>query len=123
MEARYIEIIDPKTVMAYNPKNIFSKEEILDYIELVIYGCIYSLTIPNTFSSWKNTVNGLVNIKHIDNDFHYGVKLWVNITMDDIIGCSDNEILQYMSLDYPWINELLIIKKYINTYYSKYIYI
>jgi len=86
-------------------------------MELVIYGCLYSFTVPNTFSNWKNTINELTIIKHIDKDFHKGVNLWVNITMDAIIGCSDDTILQYMSVEYPWIIDLLLIKKYINTYF------
>ena len=113
MEALDREDHDPKIIYA-NIKSmevpILTKDEILDHIELVTLGCIQTFNVSNTFSSWKNNVNGLNNIKHIETDFYAGVNLWINITMDCIIGCSNDDILHLMAIDYPWINTLLFIK-------------
>tara|TARA_B100001057_G_C22814658_1_gene936882 strand:- start:1276 stop:1647 length:372 start_codon:yes stop_codon:yes gene_type:complete len=106
-----------KTIMDSNCKNL-TKDQILEHIQNVINGSCNSLNLYNTFSIWKNTVIGLSTIKHINNDFHKGVNLWVNITMDSIICCHNEIVLKSMVDDFPWINDLLVVKKYINTYYD-----
>uniref|UniRef100_A0A6C0AXH2 Uncharacterized protein n=1 Tax=viral metagenome TaxID=1070528 RepID=A0A6C0AXH2_9ZZZZ len=117
-----METIDSKTInltdtIDENCKNL-TKDQILQHIQTVINGCCNSLNVSNSLSSWKNTAKGLSTIKQINNDFHIGLNLWVNITMDTIIRCDNETILKSMINDYDWINDLLLIKKYINAYYA-----
>ena len=105
------------TTMDESCKNL-TKDQILEHIQIVISGCCNSLNVSNSFSSWKNAAKGLSTIKHINNDFHLGVNLWVNMTMNTIIRCENEIILKSMINDFHWINDLLLIKKYINAYYG-----
>jgi len=126
MEAFDREDIDPKTIISNPEPNVqtvsLTKDEILIHMQTVITGCCNSFSVSNTFSSWKNTSRGLATIKQIEKDFHTGINLWVNMTMDCIIGCDNDAILRSMSDQFTWIKDLLLIKKYINTYYSNQTY-
>ena len=122
MKAIDREDIDPKTInftaiMDETCKNL-TKDQILEHIQIVINGCCNSLNVSNSFSSWKITAKGLSTIKHINNDFHLGVNIWVNMTMNTIIRCDNEIILKSMANNFDWINDLLLIKKYINAYYD-----
>ena len=127
MEAIDREDLDPKTIFSKPELNneviTLTKDEIIGLMQTVITGCYNSNLVSNTFSSWKNTAKGLATIKHIENDFYMGVNLWLNITMDSIIGCSDNELLKSMSTIFLWIKDLLLIKTYINKYHNNNIYV
>tara|TARA_B100001093_G_C26834479_1_gene1017690 strand:+ start:1662 stop:2048 length:387 start_codon:yes stop_codon:yes gene_type:complete len=127
-----MEEFDPDSVIALPKENEISlpnlnriqisveeltKDEILNHMEIVIKGICNSIHVPNTLSSWKITVRGLTTIRHIEKDFYLGVNMWLNITQNNIISCNNNEILESMKNEFSWINDLLIIKRYMNKNY------
>ena len=128
-----MEEFDPDSVIALPKENEISlpnlnsiqisveeltKDEILNHMEIVIKGICNSIDVPNTLSSWKITVRGLNTIRHIEKDFYLGVNMWLNITQNNIISCDNNEILESMKNEFSWINDLLIIKRYMNKNYA-----
>ena len=119
MEAIDREDIDPRTIISLPQPNdqiiSLTKDEILTRMQTVITGCCNSMQVPNTLSSWKNTARGLGTIKHIEMDFYLGVKMWLDITQNNLMGCNNDEILKSMSDQFSWIKDLLLIKNYINT--------
>ena len=119
MEANNTKLLETKSNISLsqsnNPTIELTKDQILDYIESVTTGCCDSIYVPNTLSSWKITARGLRTIKHIEKDFYLGVKMWLNITQNNILDCNDDVILELMSNQFIWIQDLLLIKKYINT--------
>ena len=113
------EDIDPKTIISLPEPNDtdveLTKDEILTHMQTVITGCCNSINVPNTLSSWKNTAHGLGTIKHIETDFYQGVRMWLNITQNNLMGCDNDIILGSMCGQFAWIKNLLLIKNYINT--------
>lgn len=73
------------------------------------------MSVPNTFCSWKNTALGLRTIKHIDKDFYLGVNMWLYITQNNLMKCDNDIILRSMIVQFTWIKDLLLIKKYMAT--------
>ncbi len=107
-----------------NDKNNFSekrnfdnmnKKEVIDFIihniNIVTNGIYNDVGIPNNFSSWKNTHKGLNIIKDDHEKILIGVKLWLNITENQLIGLNKEDELIMMSFLYPWMNNLIHIKK------------
>ena len=119
MEAIDREDIDPKTInfttISDTACKKLTKDEILAHMQTVITGCCNSMQVPNTLSSWKITARGLGTIKHIEKDFFLGVRMWLDITQNNLMGCDNDEILEQMSNELSWIKDLLLIKNYINT--------
>ena len=93
----------------------YSTDQILYHMQIVIDGCSKTIYLSNIFSSWKNTAKGLSGIKDNYHDFNKGIKLWVTILQDTILNCTDEE-LELLHTKIHWIDDLLIIKKYINNY-------
>lgn len=122
MEAIDQEDIDPKTinftVISDATCKKLTMDDIVSHMQTVITGCCNSMHIPNTLSSWKNTAIGLNTIKHNEKDFYLGVKMWLNITQNNLMECDNDIILRSMIDQFIWIKDLLLIKNYINTYHA-----
>lgn len=91
----------------------YSPENIIVDMQVVIDGCYHYLNISNSYSSWKNTAIGLNNIKHIEREFIQGVKLWIQITQNNIIGIIDIDDLKMLVPTVPWIHNFIKIIDYI----------
>jgi hypothetical protein len=92
-----------------------SQEEVLlSHLETVTSGIIKDLQINNAYASWKNTPIGLRFIKEDTAKFYQGIGIWLQITQSQLIGTSDNELIEKILPRFPWINSLLEIKKIVN---------
>ena len=101
--------------LTQDPTQYLTQEtQIIDHIEIVTIGIIKDLEITNSYASWKNTAKGLKLIKNNKRDFYLGIKLWLNITLSQLIGTDKDNILQIMASTCPWIHSLIEIKKIIN---------
>ena len=93
--------------------NISNEDLIVNCIDKVTKGILQDMQISNAYASWKNTPKGLNFIKHDKNKFYQGVNMWLDITQNQIIGTNDNDILNNLSIQFSWINNILEIKKLI----------
>lgn len=95
--------------------NNMNKNELIDLIinniNIVTNGINNDVGIPNNFSSWKNTYKGLILIKNNHEKILLAIELWLNITENQLIGLNKDDELIMMSFIYPWINNLINIKK------------
>ena len=91
-----------------------TKEIILHNLKIVTDGIIKDLRPNNSFASWKNTPIGLKFIKNDTNKFNMGIKLWIEITENQLIGTNDFIALEHMKNMYTWITNFLEIKKLVN---------
>ena len=89
--------------------------QIIKHIEIVTAGIIKDIGVNNAYASWKNTAKGMNFIKENKRDFYLGIPIWLNITQNQLIGSSDDNILNMMKITHPWINNLLEIKNLVKT--------
>tara|TARA_Y100000748_G_scaffold212280_1_gene178027 strand:- start:516 stop:815 length:300 start_codon:yes stop_codon:yes gene_type:complete len=87
---------------------------IIEYINNVTKGIIQDLQPNNSYASWKNTPRGLNLIKSDKKNFYLGVNMWLNITLNQLIGFNENELLDILKKQCAWVNDLLEIKKITN---------
>tara|TARA_B100000900_G_scaffold414908_1_gene443015 strand:+ start:4456 stop:4746 length:291 start_codon:yes stop_codon:yes gene_type:complete len=88
---------------------------IIEHIEIVTNGIVTNMRPNNSYSSWKNTSKGLNYIKTDKPKFYLGVNMWLNITQNQLLGTEDNEILNLLKCEFSWVNNVLDIKKLINS--------
>ena len=96
--------------------NELEKEQIIEKIQIVIDNCCKHFKIDNTLLTWKNTAYDLNDIKLDINQFNFGIKLWINITENEIIKCNNIILLTNLSnsTTYTWLKYFLDIKNYAN---------
>tara|TARA_B100001094_G_C18129139_1_gene771231 strand:- start:364 stop:651 length:288 start_codon:yes stop_codon:yes gene_type:complete len=87
---------------------------IIKHIEIVTNNIVETTRLNNSYSSWKNTAKGLNFIKTDKPNFYLGVKMWLNITQNQLLGTENNEILNLLKCEFSWINNILEIKQLIN---------
>jgi len=88
---------------------------IIEHIEIVTNGIVTNMRPNNSYASWKNTSKGLNYIKTDKPKFYLGVNMWLNITQNQLLGTEDNEILNLLKCEFSWVNNVLDIKKLINS--------
>ena len=94
--------------------NYYNKEDlIIHYIRIVINGILENMDIHNTYSSWKNTANGLDIIKCKTSDFYLGVNLWLNLTKNEFLNNYDIKNLKSMVTSFPWLESYILINELI----------
>ena len=92
-------------------QNEYSNEKmIINYIDIVTQGIINDLKISNMYASWKNTSKGLNFIRNDKDKFYLGVKMWLDITQNQIIGVNDYNDLVSLCLKFIWIEKILLIR-------------
>ena len=90
------------------------EEKILENIKIVTAGIIKDIGVDNAYSSWKNTEKGLNFIKENEKDFYLGIKLWLDLTQNQLIGTNDDIIQNEMAKSFNWLYNLLEIKNIMN---------
>ena len=87
------------------------KENILNNMKIVTDGIIKDLHPNNSYSSWKNSYNGMKFIKNDKKKFYMALNMWIYVTENQLIGTTDIGILETMKNVYSWIGNLLEIKQ------------
>lgn len=87
------------------------EENILNNMKIVTDGIIKDLHPNNSYSSWKNSYIGMKFIKNDTRKFYMALNMWIDITQKQLIGTSDNGILEDMKNTYSWICNFLEIKQ------------
>lgn len=86
-------------------------ENILHNMKIVTDGIIKDLHPNNNYSSWKNSYIGMKFIKNDTRKFYMALNMWIYVTESQLIGTSDNGILETMKNVYSWIGNFLEIKQ------------
>ncbi len=96
------------------PQNV--KDNIVQDIQVVIDGCCQDLHLSNSYASWKQSSKGLNNIKNDSKNFILGVKLWLQITLNNILEISNIDDLKILKdiTKLSWLNNLINIIQIIN---------
>lgn len=93
-----------------------NEKVIVNHINIVTKGLINNFQISNAYASWKNTPKGLDFIKDDKNRFYQGVDLWLSITQNQIMGINNDDILNQLTKQYDWVENLIEIKKMYSDY-------
>ena len=94
--------------------NLELQNKIIEDVKIVTKGIIKDLKPNNSYASWKNTSIGLEFIKADTKKFNMAINMWIVITEKQLIGTSDNNILENMKDLYNWLDNFLEIKKLVN---------
>ncbi len=94
--------------------NLELQNKIIEDVKIVTKGIIKDLKPNNSYASWKNTSIGLEFIKADTKKFNMAINMWIDITEKQLIGTSDNNILENMKDVYNWLDNFLEIKKLVN---------
>tara|TARA_B100000927_G_C16042489_1_gene299650 strand:+ start:36 stop:332 length:297 start_codon:yes stop_codon:yes gene_type:complete len=94
--------------------NLELQNKIIEDVKIVTKGIIKDLKPNNSYASWKNTSIGLEFIKADTKKFNMAINMWIDITEKQLIGTSDNNILENMKDLYNWLDNFLEIKKLVN---------